>query len=42
MANVIGAYEVDDNKENWSIIRHDVMCNGKWEGLVGHMMLFLL
>ena len=42
VVNVIGTFKVYDNKENWSIIRHDVICYGKWVGLVGHMMLFIV
>ena len=38
MVNVIGTFKVYDNKENWSIVRHDVICYGKWVGLVAHMM----
>ena len=38
MVNVIGPFKVYNNKENWSIVRHDVICYGKWVGLVAHMM----
>ena len=42
MANVIGTFKVYDTKENWSIIRHDAICYGKWVGLVAHMMIFVI